>query len=310
MRKTVLTLGTFDGVHLGHQALFKKVIQQAKASRATPVALAFDMPPRHAGEPGTQPILLTTLAEKRMLLRTFGIKSLGVLVFNRKTASTPPERFFRETIVRKWRARVMVVGPKVAFGKNRTGRLSLLKALGKTYGVRVDVVHDVRTKTGAVSSRRIRTLLAEGKIERANHLLGYPYSVEGRVVHGDHRGRTISFPTANLQIDPRKIVPPGVYWVKAHPATKFPVRLSEVLSGWDGLCNVGTRPTFAPQSHHDHCEVYLWGKPGSLYGKQIRLVFLRRLRAERRFPSRQALQRQIRRDLVKAKLYRKAHFSI
>src|SRR5262245_61187049 len=155
MPKSVLTLGTFDGVHRGHQAIFKKVVQRSRARKAIPMALAFDMPPRHAGVPGSKPVLLTTLEEKKTRLKEYGIKAIRVLTFDRKTASTSPEAFFKNTVIRSCRACEMVVGPKVAFGKNRAGRLPTLKSLGKSFGVKIHVVGGV----GNVSSRRIRALL-------------------------------------------------------------------------------------------------------------------------------------------------------
>jgi riboflavin kinase/FMN adenylyltransferase len=298
MPKSVVTLGTFDGVHRGHRALLGKVVSRARAIRAKAAALVFDMPPRHAGEPRAKPVLLTTLAEKRRILARLGIKRIQVLVFDKKTASTLPEDFFRHTIVRKHGAREMVVGPKVAFGKNRAGRLHLLRDLGKKYGVRIHVVPGIGKGAHHVSSRRIRALLANGHVEDANAFLGWPYSVEGKVVHGAHRGRRIGFPTANLEVDPGKILPPGVYWVKVQPPTVLSLNVKEARKGIDGLCNVGIRPTFTPHSHTMHCEVYVLRKTGRLYGHRLRVVFLRRLRPEKRFSSPAALQRQIKSDVA------------
>jgi riboflavin kinase/FMN adenylyltransferase len=288
MRKSVVTLGTFDGVHRGHQALLRKVVARAKAIGAKPVALVFDMPPRHAGEPLVKSVLLTTMAEKRELLARLGVKNIQVLIFDRKTASTSPEDFFCSTIVKKHGAREMVVGPKVAFGKNRAGRMPLLRQLGRKCGVKIHVVPEIGKGRNHVSSRAIRALLAGGHVEAAAALLGRPYAVEGKVVHGDHRGRRIGFPTANLEVVPGKILPPGVFFVR----TK---------EGWNGLCNVGIRPTFTPRSHTMHCEVYFLGKVGRLYGRTLRIAFLRRVRPERRFSSPAALGRQIRRDVALAR---------
>jgi riboflavin kinase/FMN adenylyltransferase len=310
MSKSIVTLGTFDGVHRGHQALLRKVIQRARACRARSVVLAFGMPPRHAGEPLVKPVLLTTLPEKLQILKRLGIDHVDVLVFDRKTASTLPEDFFRKTVVEKHGALEMVVGPRVAFGKNRSGRLPLCRRLGKKYGVRIHVVSSIAGGKGVVSSRRIRALLLQGRVESANALLGYPYSVEGKVIHGDHRGRRLGFPTANIDVEPGKILPRGVYWVKVHSASSFPLSAKEALKGADGLCNVGIRPTFTPHAHQLHCEVFLLKKQERLYGRRLRVVFMRRIRAEKRFPNPQALQRQIGKDLAQANLYRKAHFSI
>jgi riboflavin kinase/FMN adenylyltransferase len=292
MPKSVITLGTFDGVHRGHQALLKKVVARARALRAASVALLFDMPPRHAGEPLSKPVLLTTLLEKRSLLKRFGIQRIQVLVFDRKTASTLPEDFFRDTIVKKHGAREMVVGPKVAFGKNRSGRLPLLRRLGNKYGVRIHVVPEIGKGASQVSSRRVRAFLAKGRVQEANALLGYPYSVEGKVVHGEKIGRKLGFPTANIQTAPGKILPPGVFYVK--------------VNGLDGVCNVGVRPTFTPHSHIMHCEVFILRSSSSvqrlsLYGRTLRVDFLRRLRGEKRFYSPVTLHRQIARDVAQAR---------
>ena len=306
MRKSVVTLGTFDGLHRGHRALLGKVIARARAIRGRSVALAFGLPPRHAGEPVAKPVLLTTLPEKVLGMKRLGIQRIKVLVFDRKTKSTPPEDFFRNVIVKEFGAREMVVGPKVAFGKNRAGRLALLRRLGKKYGIRIRVVPAVGIGPAQVSSRRIRALLLAGQVEAANALLGCPYSVEGKVVHGEKRGRRLGFPTANIQPDPLKILPPGVFWVKVHKGSDFPLNRREASRGLDGLCNVGIRPTFSPQAHALHYEVYVLNKTARLYGRSLRVVFLRRLRAERRFASPQALKRQIVRDLLIARRWMSA----
>lgn len=316
MSRSVVTLGTFDGVHRGHQALLSKVVLRARARRAKSVVLAFGMPPRHAGEPLIKPVLLSTLTEKLRILKRFGIAQIQVLVFDRQTASTLPEDFFRDVLLKRHGAQEMVVGPRVAFGKNRSGRLPLLRDLGKKYGVRIHVVSSIARGQGAISSRRIRALLDHGRVEKANALLGYPYSAEGKVVHGARRGRRLGFPTANLHVEPGKILPRGVYWVKVHPADAIPLSAKEAMKGVDGLCNVGIRPTFTPHSHELHCEVFMFGTrfalrgTKSFYGRRLRVVFLRRIRAEKRFHGPSDLTKQIAKDLAKAQLYRKGHFSI
>lgn len=286
--KSVLTLGTFDGVHRGHQRILRRVAKRAKALGASPIALAFTMPPRHAGVPRPKPVLLTTYQEKLALLRRFGIRKVKPLIFNRQTANTTAEDFFHHVMMGRLFAKEIVVGPRLAFGKNRAGRLPLLKKLGKEAGVRIHVMAAVPS----VSSRRIRALLDQGKIEAANRLLGYAYGAKGKVVHGNGRGRRLGFPTANLDIPVDKILPPGVSIVRLRPG------------GWKGLCNVGIRPTFTPQEPHRHCEVFLLEGPKRLYGKVLQIEFLKHLRPERRFATPAALQRQMNIDLHKAKLFR------
>jgi len=314
MHKSVLTLGTFDGVHRGHQALIQKVVQRARALKAKSVVLSFDMPPRHAGEPPAKPVLLTTLDEKLLLLKRAGIDHVQVLIFDRKTASTKPEDFFKRTILERYKTVEMVVGPRAAFGRNRSGKLPLLRRLGQVNGVRIHVVSSVAGAKAAISSRRIRALIMRGNIEKANTLLGYPYSVSGRVVHGDRRGRHLGFPTANIDVQPGKIMPRGVYWAKVFPASQMPVTAHDLRKGLDGLCNVGIRPTFTPKAHVMHCEVFLLKGSRPLYGRTLRAVFLQRIRAEKRFASPEALKRQITKDVEAGKtlsrLYKKGHFSI
>ncbi len=310
MWRSVVTLGTFDGVHRGHQALIQKVVRRAHTLRMRSVVLSFGMPPRHADEPRQKPVLLTTLPEKLRMMKRLGVDRVQVLVFDKKTASTRPEDFFHGTILKKHQAREMVVGPRVAFGKNRAGRLPLLRRLGRTHGVRIHVVSSIARGQSPVSSRRIRAHLLAGRVEKANALLGYPYSLEGRVIHGNRRGRLLGFPTANLAVDPAKMMPRGVYWVKVHPSRILPMSAKEALKGDDALCNVGVRPTFTPRSQQLHCEVFLLNRHSDLYGRKLRVSFLRRIRAEKRFASSSALQQQICRDVARARLYRNAHFSI
>jgi riboflavin kinase/FMN adenylyltransferase len=267
------------------------------------VVLAFGMPPRVIKKQQRAPVLLTTLSDKIQILKRLGVDRIKVLVFNRATASTPPEKFFVNTVIRQFGARDMVVGPRVAFGKNRAGRLGVLRRLGRQYGVRIHVTHRVKASGEQVSSSRIRSLLISGEVEKAWRFLGHPYSVSGKVVSGAHRGHRLGYPTANISVDTLKILPPGVFWVKVYPGDRpIPWTSRELAKGVDGLCNVGTRPTFEPAAKKLHCEVFLLHKPSSrLYGRNLRVIFLRRLRAERRFPSAQALQRQIGLDFKKAR---------
>ncbi len=301
MRRSIITLGTFDGVHRGHRALIKKVLKQAKRFKAQSVVLAFGLPPRHVQDGPTSRNLLTTVAEKIEILKSEGVERIQILKFDRRTANTLPEEFFLREIVHKNRAQAMVVGPRVAFGKDRVGKLPLLLRLGKRYSVRIEVVRSVHGHSGVVASRRIRALLALGRTAGASGLLGYPYSVAGRVVHGDHRGRQLGFPTANLEADAGKILPKGVFWVKVLPGSApMPLTRGEASRGIDGLCNIGTRPTFHPRAQDLQFEVYLFKQKGSFYGRKFRVVFMRKIRSEKRFSSKQALISQIQHDFTVA----------
>ncbi len=300
--KSILTLGTFDGVHRGHQRIIRKVVKRARYLKARPMALAFGMPPKLGHNPAAQAVLLTTLEDKIQILKRFGIQDVQVLTFDKKTAATLPEDFFLERIVRHCGALEMVVGPRIAFGRHRAGKLPLLKSLGKTHRVRIHVVGGVKVGEIAVSSSSIRKQLYRGDVEQASRSLGYPYSLAGKVVHGSHRGRKLGYPTANITVDTHKILPPGVFWVKVLPASRpVPIQKRDFSGAADGLCNVGTRPTFSPKAKKLLCEVFLFKKPAALYGKSLRVVFMRRIRSEKRFRSSDALRQQIAQDFQQAK---------
>jgi riboflavin kinase/FMN adenylyltransferase len=301
MKPSVVTLGTFDGVHRGHQRIIRKVVERARRIGARSVALAFGMPPRLGHRPVSQPVLINTLEDKLQILHRLGIQQIQILIFDPQTASTPPETFFTGRILKRCSAKEMVVGPRVAFGKDRAGRLPLLKTLGKRYGVRVHAVGGVQLNGHPVSSSGIREKLFLGDIAEANRQLGYPYSIAGRVIHGSHRGRKLGYPTANISVDPHKILPPGVFWVKVLPANRpIPMTPADLRGAIDGLCNIGTRPTFTPKAEKLICEVFLFSTPARLYGKRLRVVFMRRIRSEKRFESAEALKRQIARDFAVA----------
>jgi riboflavin kinase/FMN adenylyltransferase len=290
-------LGSFDGLHRGHQRILRDVVRRARLLKATPAALVFDMPPRLTRRHPEERHLVTTLAEKKEALAHLGIQRVQLLTFDRRLASTSPEDFFKHMIVRRQRAVEMVVGPRVAFGKNRAGKLPLLRQLGKKYGVRIRVIRPIGSGASAVSSSRIREMLQAGDIVSAARLLGRPYGLAGRVVHGAQRGRKLGFPTLNVNVEPGKILPPGVFAVYFHLGT----------GSWRlGLCNIGTRPTFTPDEKKPHVEVFsLSALPGKAYGRSIEITFARRIRAEKRFDRPSALIAQIRRDVAWARRHRR-----
>lgn len=254
------------------------------------------MPPRHAGVQGRGPVLLTTLREKLALLKRIGIQKSHVLVFDRKTASTPPERFFEDVILKRYNSVEMIVGPDLAFGKDRAGRLPLLRRLGRMHGVRIQVIRPVG-RGNHISSRAIRSLLNGGQVEDAASRLGYLYSAEGEVISGDRRGRKLGYPTANIAPNGAKILPPGVFWVKLVGSDQVTPSKALLKRAPDGLCNVGTRPTFTAAEKKLHCEVFVFRGKIPTYGQHLRVVFMRRLRKEHRFRSPEALQKQILKDL-------------
>lgn len=289
---TVLTIGTFDGVHRGHRAILRRAAARALRGRKISAALAFERPPRLFFSPSSEPCLLTTPEEKRLLMEDCGIRKVVLLRFGPSFAKTPAKEFFEKTLVRRFRAAEILVGYDFRFGRGREGDTGALKAMGRARRVPVHIVGPVRSGSRPVSSGRIRDLLRAGELSAANRLLGHPYFAIGRVARGRGLGRKIGFPTANLALSAEKIVPPGV----------FAVRVREGSRGWSGVCNVGVRPTVrGGRPSRPVTEVHLFGFSGRLYGKSLRVDFIHRLRPERAFPNLEALRGQIRRDAARAR---------
>jgi riboflavin kinase/FMN adenylyltransferase len=295
----VVTIGNFDGLHVGHRTILEIVIARARARRGEAVVYTFDPHPRKALQPQRPLGLLTTLPQKLERLEATGIDVVVVEPFDEAFASISPERFVREILHGRLRPVEVYVGYDFRFGKEREGSMRLLTELGPHLGFSVTIVPEVRVEGRDVNSTRIRGLLAEGKVEDAAVLLDRPYGVWGRVVQGDRRGRTLGFPTANLELDNEVLPQAGVY--AGH------VRLLDEGSPaaglrWPGVANLGRRPTFAG-SGTDRlvCEVHLLDWSGDLYGRRVELAFERRLRAERRFPDAEALRAQIAADAAEAR---------
>ncbi len=284
--KRVVAIGTFDGVHRGHSAILRKAVRLARRKGWEPAVLTFRIPPRHYFKPDTKPFLLSTSAEKKALCASLGIRKVVELDFNAAMARMSAADFFEKLIVRKLKAVAVLVGYNFGFGKGREGNTELLLRLGRERGVQVVVMPEIRLRAAKVSSGRIRALLARGDVRKAARLLGHPYCAAGTVVRGDGRGKTLGFPTANLRIDPLKIVPAGVFAVRCEISGARPARR------FAGMCNVGVRPTFT-RGALSSAEVHLLGFSGNLYGRTLRLEFVRKLRPERRFAGPGALRRQL-----------------
>ncbi len=284
----VLTLGNFDGVHLGHQAIFEKVIERSRAIGGTSVAFTFEPHPLKVLTPERSPRLLNTFHGKMRLLELAGLDVVICAKFTRTFADQNPEDFAREVLHKTIGVREVYVGYDYAFGRGREGSIDSLKRMGKTYGFEVGVIEPVRIDTIVVSSSVLRDLISNGKIEEASKLLGRPYSIEGEVIHGAHRGRMIGFPTANLHTANEVLPAFGVYAVHAGVGGRR----------FQGVASIGIRPTFdaGPVS----IEVYLFGFEGELYGQQMELQFVKRLRGEEKFSDVDSLVRQIRKDVNEA----------
>lgn len=285
---SVVTVGTFDGVHLGHQEVIRYLVGRAREQGVPGLVVTFDPHPREVVRGEAVP-LLTTVEERAHYLAELGVHHTIVIPFNRDFAAIPAARFVEDVLVGRLQMGEIVIGYDHGFGRKREGNADLLRAIGPDLGFRVDVIPAHVVEKHVVSSSQIRTLLIEhGDAGHARELLGRPYRLAGTVVEGDRRGRLIGFPTANLRVDARKIVPlRGVYAVRAGVGG---VR-------WPAMMNIGVRPTFDGQEMR--LEVHLLGFEGDLYGKEVVVEFIARLRDEQRFDGIDALRRQLEEDAAR-----------
>jgi riboflavin kinase/FMN adenylyltransferase len=289
-RSPAVTVGNFDGVHRGHQALVAAVVARAREAGGLAVALTFDPHPANVLRPGQAPAALSTLAQKEEILVSLGVDRVAVLPFDASAATLSPEAFARDVLAGTLGARHVVVGESFRFGQRRAGDAPLLRALGDSLGFGVTAVPPVEEGGRPVSSSRVREALASGDVRAAAALLGRPYFVDATVVHGDGRGRTIGVPTANLQRENEVLPARGVYAAQCRVGTGAPR---------PAVVNVGRRPTFG--SGRVTVEAHILDFEGDLYGARVRLEFQERLRDERRFDGVEALVAQVRDDVRRAR---------
>ncbi len=296
-RGCVISIGNFDGVHLGHQALLAAVVERARDLGRPASVYTFDPHPRRVLEPGSGPPLLMSWEQLELELAERGVDVLVRERFTAEFATQSPEAFLSEVIHARISPAELFIGRDFHFGKGRRGSGETLGQLGPDLGIRVVIIPQVRVAAGDVSSTRIREALLAGAVEDAALCLGRPYTVWGRVVHGDHRGRTIGFPTVNLELENELVPDHGVY------ATRVRVFEGDRLAKrvWHSVTNVGTRPTFEPG--RVLTEAHLLDFEGDLYGQRLALSFVRRIRDERRFPDVDALVAQIREDAERARVW-------
>jgi riboflavin kinase/FMN adenylyltransferase len=288
--RTVVTVGNFDGVHLGHQAILARVCQRARELDCQPLALTFDPHPVRVFNPTSHLPLLTTAAQKVDLLQNAGLAAVVVLPFTREFAAIPAREFVRDYFLTRLKAREVVVGHDYCFGYKREGNIDLLKEMGQVLGFTVQVVWAVEVQDAVVSSSLIRAMLRLGKVTEARRLLGRPYGVTGKVVAGKGRGaKVLGVPTANLVSENELLPASGIYavWV-SREGQRLP-----------GVANIGTCPTFDNQELS--LEAHLLDFNGDLYGERLQVEFTARLREERRFPSIGDLAAQIRADMAEAR---------
>jgi len=285
----VLALGNFDGVHRGHRKILDRVCRVAGERAATSVVMTFDPHPPRIVRPDKAPPLLMTKAQKLEALADAGVQGAAIVRFTPDLSRWDPETFVRLVLIEWLHVSEVWVGANFLFGHDRAGNFSMLRSLGARYGFKAEKIDPVRYKDFVVSSTRIRRLVGEGRVDEAGALLGHQYSIDGTVIQGDRRGRTIGFPTANLCTENELLPPHGVY------ATT--TRINGVVHA--SVSNVGTRPT-VDTSGRTLVETHVLNRELDLYGAGIRVGFVQRLRDERAFESLEVLKTQIAADCRRA----------
>ncbi len=283
----VVTVGTFDGLHLGHQEIIKRMREIAREINGETVVITFDPHPRHVLHADSKGLkFINTRERKFKLLEGFGIDHLIVIPFTKDFAKNSPEDFIREFLMKKIKMKKLVIGYDHHFGNQREGNFEKLNKLGKKYGFEVEEISALYVDETAVSSTKIRNALIDGEIKLANTMLGYDYSITGIVVVGNKIGRTIGFPTANIEIEDKYklIAAGGVYACEIEYKGKI----------FSGMGNIGTRPTIGINGLVT--EVHIFNFDKDIYGEEIRIIFLDRIRDEKKFADLEELKVQLGKD--------------
>ena len=289
-KKTIVTIGTFDGVHVGHKKILEKIIQNTNNSDYESLVLTFFPHPRTVLQTGTEMKQLNTIDEKSNLIEKAGIDNLVIHPFDKEFASLSAEEFVKKVLVEKFNIQKIVIGYDHRFGKNRTADINDLIVFGNQYNFEVEQISAEELNEVAVSSTKIRNALSDGNIELANSFLGYNYAITGMVVQGKQLGRMIDFPTANISInEDYKLIPnSGVYVVECKIDNQ----------SYFGMMNIGTNPTVENTNQKQKLEVNIFDFDQDIYGKSINISFLKRIRSEQKFGSLDALKAQIANDKV------------
>ncbi len=286
----VVSLGNFDGVHLGHQTILRRLVQEAERRQGTALVVTFHPHPLLVLQPDRPLSLILSLREKVDHLAQQGVHRVVLQRFSHAFSRLSPEEFVHQYLVQAIGAEKIIIGHNFSFGRERTGSAEALEQLGQRYGFEVEVVGPVWMLDREVSSSAIRSLLSGGDLERATILLNRLYTVSGRVQKGFQRGRTIGFPTANLRPQTDMLLPNGVYAVRVDLGRQTQLA---------GVANVGINPTFGQNKRT--IEAHIFDFSADIYGQRLRVGFVARLRGERKFPSVQNLVDQIQEDVERAR---------
>ena len=288
-----ITIGSFDGVHIGHRKIIDALLKRTQEKGGDPVVITFETHPRLFLNPEYALKLITTNDEKADILKSIGIKQMLMLRFSREMANLSARDFYNSLLIEKLGVKDIIIGYDHAFGKDREGGIELLKKLGAENGISIEQIEEELVDDRAVSSTWIRDELAEGNTAFANSLLGRAYSISGYVVRGEGRGKLLGYPTANVQPDnDKKIVPAdGVYAVK--------VLVDGFSKEQSGMLNVGTNPTFDGKKRTIEANIFDFN--ADLYGKEITVFFHERIRAEKKFNGIEELKAQLKIDMQSVK---------
>lgn len=289
--RATVAIGTFDGVHVGHQALLRAAVEDARAAGRPALAFTFDRHPLELIAPERAPAYLTTPQQRNRLIAATGVDGLVIARFDREFSCLSPEDFIQQVLKRQLGAESVVVGTNFGFGRERAGDVAYLREVQDRFRFVLHAMEPVMIEGAPASSTRVRQLIHAGQIEEAERVLGHPYWLAGNVVRGQQLGRRLGFPTANLALSVRQVIPPdGVYAVI--------VTLDDGRS-FGGACSIGNRPAVPGAGRS--IETFLFDFSEDIYGRSLELRFLRRLREEWSFPSLDALQQQIARDVQAAR---------
>jgi len=291
-----VTIGNFDGLHLGHQAMLTRLQDVARARGLPSCVLSFEPHPREFFAPEQAPARLSSLREKAECLQRMGIDRLHVFRFDRAFSALSPEAFIEQVLGTTLQARYVLVGDDFRYGAKRAGDFALLERLGQSLGFDAEFLPTVEVAGERSSSTAVRQALAAGELEHAARLLGRPYSISGRVVHGNKLGRDIGFPTANIQLKHNRPPLMGIFAVEVCGLNGEPL---------PGVASLGRRPTVKGADAVPVLEVHLFDFDAEIYGRRVRVDFLHKLRDEEKYPDLDSLVAQIRRDVDNAKHFLK-----
>ena len=296
---TVVTIGTFDGVHVGHQKIIERLVNAAKANHLESAILTFFPHPRMVLQKDSDIKLINTIEERKEILRASGVDHLIIHPFTQQFSRLSAQEFVRDILVNKLKAKRVIIGYDHRFGRNRTADINDLREFGETYGFEVEEISQQEIEAVTVSSTKIRKALLEGRVERANRFLSYPFALEGEVVKGKGLGREFDFPTANLEVaESYKLIPKNGVYVVRSVIEKFP---------FFGMMSIGTNPTVG--GTEKTIETYFFDFEGDLYGKHLKIELLTRIRDEKKFESVEGLKIALKQDRAFSMQYIKDNYA-